>query len=46
MGRKTGEGRIEELVGDQNLDPEALPRSKTGPGKREQRCQGKNDVEG
>ena len=38
------EGQIEELVGGQNLGPEAPPRSSKGQDKREQkRCQEKSD---
>ena len=35
--RSEREGQIEGLVGDQNPDPEAPPRSKKGPERREQR---------
>ena len=38
------EGRIEELVGDQNPGLEAPPRCKTGRERREQRkCHGRSD---
>ena len=39
-------GQIEELVGDQNPDPEAPPRSKKRQERREQRkCQEKSDCQ-
>ena len=42
--RPEKEGQIEELVSDQNPDPEAPPRSKKGQKGREQRrCQGRSD---
>ena len=44
--RSEKEGRLVVLVGDQNLDPEAPPRSLRGRKKREQRRrQGRNDCQ-
>ena len=48
LGLKTGErGTDRKLVGDQNPDPEAPPRSKKGQERRKQRrCQERSNVEG
>ena len=44
VGQKTGDGQIEKLVCGQNPGPEAPPRSRKGPERREQRkCQGRSD---
>ena len=44
--RPEREEQLEELVGDQNSGPEAPPRSKKGPKRREQRkCQERSDCQ-
>ena len=50
QGRETSvgakDGRLVELVGDQNTGSEAPPRSKTGRERKEQRrCQGRSDCQ-